>query len=533
MTVSHNHFYRGHGMSIGSETDGGASAIRVFDLSIEGADNGIRIKSNASRGGLVHDVEYRDVCIRKTKEPILMDTHYTASPETTGKLIPEYRDIRLADVRVLDGGKITLDGYDASRRLDIAFNNVVFDDPKAIVLSAQHVTLTRGPGPSNLTVSGEDVKLAGSTSDAPANACTGKFVPMPTTASAGGAAHYAAVVDASFRGTDGDSATGTPTFHTLGAALTALPPNGVGRAAILMKNGRYHEKLTVDRPYVSIVGESRDGTVLSYDAAADTPNPGGGTYGTRGSFTLRVVAPDFRAENLTIENAFDYPANVAKPDSDKTKLKNMQAVALMLDLGSDRATFVNVKITGFQDTLFPNSGRSYFARCEVWGHVDFIFGAGQAVFDDCDIVSRDRGSKTNNGYVTAASTDAGQPYGFLFLRSRLKKERPSMSANSVTLGRPWHPFANPRAVASVAFIDCWMDDHIGEHGWDRMSSVDSTGTRVWYEPASARFVEHGTKGPGAVHSETRRVLSDADAARYTPSAVLSGWTPLLGQSGTP
>jgi pectinesterase len=78
-----------------------------------------------------------------------------------------------------------------------------------------------------------------------------------------------------------------------------------------------------------------------------------------------------------------------------------------------------------------------------------------------------------------------------------------------------------------------MDDHIGEHGWDRMSSVDSTGTRVWYEPASARFVEHGTKGPGAVHSETRRVLSDADAARYTPSAVLSGWTPLLGQSGTP
>jgi polygalacturonase len=533
MTVSHNHFYRGHGMSIGSETDGGASAIRVFDLSVEGADNGLRIKSNASRGGLVHDVEYRDVCIRRTKEPILMDTHYTASPETTGKLIPEYRDIRLADVRVLDGGKITLDGYDASRRLDIAFNNVVFDDPKAIVLSAQHVTLTRGPGPSNLTVSGEDVKLAGSTSDAPANACTGKFVPMPTTASAGGAAHYAAVVDASFRGTDGDSATGTPTFHTLGAALTALPPNGVGRAAILMKNGRYHEKLTVDRPYVSIVGESRDGTVLSYDAAADTPNPGGGTYGTRGSFTLRVVAPDFRAENLTIENAFDYPANVAKPDSDKTKLKNMQAVALMLDLGSDRATFVNVKITGFQDTLFPNSGRSYFARCEVWGHVDFIFGAGQAVFDDCDIVSRDRGSKTNNGYVTAASTDVGQPYGFLFLRSRLKKERPSMSANSVTLGRPWHPFANPRAIASVAFIDCWMDDHIGEHGWDRMSSVDSTGTRVWYEPASARFAEHGTKGPGAVRSEARHVLSDSDAARYTASAVLSDWAPMVGQTGTP
>jgi polygalacturonase len=533
MTVSHNHFYRGHGMSIGSETDGGASAIRVFDLSVDGADNGLRIKSNASRGGLVHDIEYRDVCIRQTKEPILMDTHYTASPETTGKLIPEYRDIRLADVRVLDGGKVTLDGYDAARRLDIAFNNVVFDDPRAIVLVAQHVRLMRGPGPSNLSVSGDDVAATGTTSDAPPNPCTGKFVPMPVASAGNGTARYAAIVDAKFGGTDGDSTTGTPTFRSLGAALTALPPNGVGRAAIFMRNGRYHEKLTIDRPYVSIVGENRDSTILTYDAAADTPNPGGGTYGTRGSFTLRIVAPDFRADDLTIQNAFDYPANVAKPDSDKTKLKNMQAVALMLDLGSDRATFVNVKITGFQDTLFPNSGRSYFVRCEVWGHVDFIFGAGQAVFDDCDIVSRDRGSKTNNGYVTAASTDAGQPFGFLFIRSRLKKEHPEMAPNSVTLGRPWHPFANPRAVASVAFVDCWMDDHIGDRGWDRMSSVDSTGARVWYEPSSARFAEYRTRGPGAVHAETRRVLSDADAARYTASAVLSGWLPRLATSATP
>jgi pectinesterase len=106
-----------------------------------------------------------------------------------------------------------------------------------------------------------------------------------------------------------------------------------------------------------------------------------------------------------------------------------------------------------------------------------------------------------------------------------------MSANSVTLGRPWHPFANPRANASVAFIDCWMDDHIGEKGWDRMSSVDSTGTRIWYEPASARFAEFGTKGPGAVASATRRTLSAAEAKRFTPSAVLGGWTPVVKRDG--
>jgi len=527
MTISHNHFYRGHGVSIGSETDGGAHGIRVLDLSIDGADNGLRIKSNASRGGLVHDVEYKDVCIRNTKNVIEMDTHYTASPQTTGNLIPEFKDIRLKGVRVLDGGQVILEGYDTARPLRMSWDDVVFDRPNAIKLRASHAAITMGPGPSNLRLTGEDVNVAGTSTEAPRLECEKKFVPFPGTALGipQGGGDYAAIVDAKFTGEEGTLVGGAPTYRSIGDALTGLPANGASRAIVFVRNGRYREKLTVDRPRVTLLGESRDGAVLTYDAAADTRTPTGGAYGTRGSFTLRIVAPDFRAENMTIENAFDYPANAAKPDSDKAKFRNAQAVALMTDLGSDRAVFSNVKITGYQDTLFPNSGRSYFYKCEVWGHVDFIFGAGQAVFDDCDIVSRDRGSATNNGYVTAPSTRSAQPFGFLFIRSRLKKESPRMAAASVTLGRPWHPFADATVHSAVAFIDCWMDDHIGAKGWDRMSSVDSTGTRTWYEPADARFFEFGTKGPGAISSASRRVLSTEDAARYTPSAVLDGWVP--------
>ena len=70
MTVSHNHFYWGHGMSIGSETNGGVSKLRVFDLSLDGPDSGIRIKSMGTRGGLVHDVVYDDICIRNSPRPI-------------------------------------------------------------------------------------------------------------------------------------------------------------------------------------------------------------------------------------------------------------------------------------------------------------------------------------------------------------------------------------------------------------------------------------------------------------------------------
>lgn len=527
ITVAHNHFYSGHGMSIGSETNGGVEAVRVSDLSIDGADNGLRIKSNASRGGLVRDVSYDDVCIRRTKHPILLDTHYSASAETTGTLVPVFREVTLSNVRVLDGGTVTLDGHDPAHRLAVVMDNVVFDDPSAIELESAHVDVRRGPGPFELSLTGEDVHVAGSAGDAPPNSCAGKFLPMPASASAAHAPSYGAIVDAHFTGKDGTRVDGVPTYRTIGAALAQLPINGVGRVVIFVRNGRYREKLTVDRPYVTLRGESRDRTILTYDAAAGTPRPEGGTYGTRGSYTLRIVAPGFHAEHLTIENAFDYPANFAKAADDPTRVRDAQAVALMLDMLSDRAVFDDVRITGYQDTLFPNAGRSYFVHCEIAGNVDFIFGAGVAVFDDCDIISRDRGSATNNGYITAPSTPASQPYGFVFVHSRLKKERPSMAPASVTLGRPWHPYGAPGISSSAVFIDCWMDDHIGAKGWDRMSHVDSTGQRIWNEPEDARFFEYGSTGPGGVASPRRRVLSAAQAATYAVDRVLGGWVPLV------
>ena len=156
MTIAHNHFLTGHGMSIGSDTDAGVSHIRVTDLTIDGADNGIRIKSNSSRGGIVEDVLYQDVQIRNTKNPILMDTHYSFYGKDRDKL-PAFRDIILRHVEIGGGGKITFDGYDAAHRLQMTLDGVTVADP--VTISAQHADLTFGPGPVNLNVSGEDVQV--------------------------------------------------------------------------------------------------------------------------------------------------------------------------------------------------------------------------------------------------------------------------------------------------------------------------------------------------------------------------------------
>ncbi len=178
MTIEDNHFYTGHGMSIGSETDGGASAIRVKNLSIEGADNGIRIKSNSSRGGLVRDVVYEDVCIKDTKNPIYMDSNYSFMGEARDKL-PSFQEILLRNVRIQGAGKITLDGFDEAHRLGITFDNVILDDAAATKITATHAVITEGAGGVNFRAAGVDVRTVQGSGSAAPNACQGKFVPFP------------------------------------------------------------------------------------------------------------------------------------------------------------------------------------------------------------------------------------------------------------------------------------------------------------------------------------------------------------------
>lgn len=180
MTVSHNHFYAGHGMSIGSETNGGVSKILVTDLSLDGPDNGIRIKSNASRGGLVHDVVYDDVCIRNSPNPIIFDTGYTAAGTLQGNSLPTYRDITLRNIRISGGGKISFNGYSQDHRVGVTLDNVLLADKADYTYSLRHADITIGPGPVNLSLTGGvDSTLSGPKTIGSPASCAGKFIPFP------------------------------------------------------------------------------------------------------------------------------------------------------------------------------------------------------------------------------------------------------------------------------------------------------------------------------------------------------------------
>src|SRR5207253_2850195 len=128
-----------------------------------------------------------------------------------------------------------------------------------------------------------------------------------------------------------------------------------------------------------------------------------------------------------------------------------------LNLNADRAVFTNVRLLGNQDTFLVNdSARTYFSKSYIEGDVDFVFGGGIAVFDQCEIHSLKGGS------ITAASTPATRTYGFLFYKSTLTGTAP---ASSTSLGRPW------RQDAQVLYRESTIGSFVNaSQPWTDMSS---------------------------------------------------------------
>jgi pectinesterase len=349
--------------------------------------------------------------------------------------------------------------------------------------------------------------------------------PLLTLTAAAQAAFDAVVVK-------GPTSASVRAFASLQHAIDSAPAAGSRPYRILVGRGRWHEKLVVSKPNVHLIGEHRRDSRITFAAAAGDLSPAGEPWGTFGCASVIVRAPGFAANNLTIANDFNYLANLGKSDGDPAKLKDPQGVALMLDVGADRTLIRDVDLVGHQDTLFLDAGIAYIHRCNIEGSVDFVFGSGRALIDDCRVLSKFRPGKPRQGYIAAPSTRSSQPIGLVFADCRLTKEQ-RVPPGSVVLGRPWRPtrpyrdgrYGDLDAVGSATFLRCWMDDHIDAEGWDHMGYTAKNGERVFLEPSAARLAEFDSRGPGARSDPRRPQLSMTDASRLTRETVLAGWRP--------
>jgi pectinesterase len=310
---------------------------------------------------------------------------------------------------------------------------------------------------------------------------------------------------------------GSADFTSIQAAVDAVPAGNAATFTIKIKPGVYKGQVVVpsSKPYVVFRGQGGDPTevVITDDRANGTLKPDGTPWGTSGSASVTIDGHDFYARNLTFANSFDEAAH--------PEITSRQAVAVLTR--ADRLFFDNVRFLGNQDTLYVNSAnaatpaRVYLRKCYVEGDVDFIFGRATAVFDRCEIRSLDRGSTTNNGYITAASTTITNPYGLLFGECAFTGTAPS---GTVYLGRPWHPSNDPNAIAQVTIRDSKLGAHvIATTPWTDF------GTFLWRD---ARYGEYRNRGTGAVASPDRPQLTNEQAAVATPATYLAGtdgWNP--------
>lgn len=311
------------------------------------------------------------------------------------------------------------------------------------------------------------------------------------------------------------------------AAVDRLYPDAEQPVMIRIDPGEYRERVEIRRPHVTIEGETADSVRIVGCLAAQMPSEDGsgqdGKLGTFRTYTVLVDADDVTLANLTIENYAGDGREVG------------QAIALYAD--GDRLVVDACCIKGHQDTLFlgplpPHEvkpggfigpkqyaprrvGRQYFRRCRIEGDVDFIFGGARAYFEGCEIRSLNRDMDVN-GYVTAASTPEGEPYGFVFHGCSFTAPD-DVAPDSVYLGRPW------REWAQTVLIDCWLGQHIKREGW-----------WDWNKPAAherARYVGaslHGPAGDAAGWAPWARELDATAAARYAREQVLAGadgWDP--------
>lgn len=163
ITVAHNHFFYGHGMSIGSQTSGldsinpasltaqayqadmlssdpgvvanttalsvqgqlvypSVSNVNVYDLSMNYTDNGVRIKTNWSEGGLVSNANYTNLCMQGNPSPNVLDAspqaaviitpYYTATGNAG--LYPSFQNININGLHELSAATWTFQGFNSA-----------------------------------------------------------------------------------------------------------------------------------------------------------------------------------------------------------------------------------------------------------------------------------------------------------------------------------------------------------------------------------------------------------------------------------
>ncbi len=210
-------------------------------------------------------------------------------------------------------------------------------------------------------------------------------------------------------------------WDNLQSVLSSAAPGSL----IELGEGEFHCKLMLTVPGLTLRGRGAGRTRIVWDDYAKKPDDQGREYNTFRTWTVAVCADGVTMEDLSIVNS------ALRPE------EKGQEVALTVY--GDGFTMERCTLSSTQDTLFlgplpadlierydgflPDPlrraipCRQVFRDCLIEGTVDFIFGCGEALFEDCEL--RSLADVRGHGYLAAPAHALEQEKGFLFRRCRL------------------------------------------------------------------------------------------------------------------
>jgi hypothetical protein len=273
-------------------------------------------------------------------------------------------------------------------------------------------------------------------------------------------------------------------------------------------------------PYVSIIGQSMEGVVITNKTPEATWDNG---YGS--ACPLEGIG---NGDVLIITTGHDaYIQNVTM----KSSMGDAHGRDIVLQDKSNRTVVKDACLWGYQDTYVSNnsSGKFYFEGGVLRGRTDYLCGKGDVYYNEVTLQQCGTG-----GYLAVPSTP--KKYGYVFQGCYIKKETADVS---YTLGRPWGS-----GTPIACFINTKMDANASGNGWSDMSggwpkrfaeynSYLTSGTTI---DLSGRRTSW-TDGDGNVH-ENNPILSEEEVAEMSLSNVMGqddDWDPtaLTEQASAP
>ncbi|KAL6623578.1 hypothetical protein ACP70R_033457 [Stipagrostis hirtigluma subsp. patula] len=291
---------------------------------------------------------------------------------------------------------------------------------------------------------------------------------------------------------------GKGTFRTITEALKAVPEKNKKRVILDIRPGTYKEKVLIPytKPFVTFVGDPKNPPVIMWDDTAATPGKDGAPVGTVGSATVAVESDYFMASGIVFKNH----APLAAPGQ-----KGGQAVALRL-FGS-KAALYNCTVDGGQDTLYDHKGLHYLKGCVIQGSVDFIFGFGRSLYEDCTVVSV---TKQRCGGADGAAAEQEH--------RRRRRERVLVRAVQDHRRRADLPGRALGDSSRVVYSYTNMGKEVVPVGWDGWNIAKPERSGIYYG-------EYKCSGPGALaHNRIgwSLILNDMQAKPFTGTHFVYG-----------